>query len=50
MPQPHTYAPPLGIQAFGCLIEVGHPGELACGAFNADFDGDQMALSTCRGR
>ena len=45
--QPCTDASPLGIQAFqpklieGKAIQL-HP--LACTAFNADFDGDQMAV------
>ena len=42
----------LGVQAFepklieGDAIEL-HP--LTCAAFNADFDGDQMAARSCRG-
>jgi DNA-directed RNA polymerase subunit beta' len=45
--EPCAYAAPLGIQAFEPILIEGkaiqlHP--LVCAAFNADFDGDQMAV------
>ena len=45
--EPCAYTAPLGIQAFEPVLIEGktiqlHP--LVCAAFNADFDGDQMAV------